>query len=448
MHLSFNYRFQGDLRKSDEVDRKIEQLQSHLPRHEQLLFQVGLGRRARDREAMIRSLESIVAEFPRDSNSRASLAVLLQGVDQAERAVNILREGLAIDPKEESLLNILGYAYASRGDQPAAIQANDQYMAVRPGDPNPWDTRADILYWFGRDDEAISATRKVLDLNPEYQSYSEYLKLATIYADQGKYALAETALQEFAQRATPLSRLYLPIFQAQIQQLRGDLDGAVESYRKGILQLSRAGQDSASGNSLYSFALLAGLTGDTTPALSFARQQKIHGEELPAITLLESMRGDAHASEGAPQQYASTSETSPRSVEVRRALQQMITSVIRSDGESALVAAAGLPNFIDEPWLFNKGRAHLLLNNPGPAEQDFKGTLLQSRNMGNLGFMLAHVPLYAVLSHFYLGQLYEKTSKSQQAIDEYQSFLSHFEGLPTRLPQVTEARAALKRLMQ
>jgi hypothetical protein len=90
----------------------------------------------------------------------------------------------------------------------------------------------------------------------------------------------------------------------------------------------------------------------------------------------------------------------------------------------------------------------LLLNNHGAAEQDFKSSLLRSHNMGNLGFMIAHVPLYAVLSHFYLGQLYEKTSKSQQAIDEYQSFLSHFEGLPTRLPQVTEARAPLKRVMQ
>jgi serine/threonine protein kinase/TolB-like protein len=448
LHLSFNYRFQGDLRKSDAVDRKIEQLQARLPRHEQLLFQLNQGRRGRDSEGMIHILESIISEFPRDTNSRATLGVLLQRVDQDERAVKILQEGLALDPKEESLLNILGYAYASRGDQAAAIQANDQYMAVRPGDPNPWDTRADILYWFGRDDEAISATRKVLELNPEYQDYSEYLKLATMYADQGKYALAETALQEFAQRATPLSRLYLPVFQAQIQQSRGDLEGALESYRKGILQLSRAGQESASGNSLLSFALLAGLAGDTTPALSFARQQKLHGEELPALALLESMHGDANASERALQQYASTSQTSSRSMGDRRALQQMITSVIRSDGGGALAAVAGLPNFLDEPWLFNKGRAHVLLNNYSPAEQDFKSTLLQSRNMGNLGFMLAHVPLYAVLSHFYLGQLYERTGKIPQAVDEYQSFLSHFEGSRTKLPQVAEARVAVKRLMR
>ena len=126
----------------------------------------------------------------------------------------------------------------------------------------------------------------------------------------------------------------------------------------------------------------------------------------------------------------------------------MIAAVTRSDGGSALAALAGLPDFQFEPFLFNKGRAHLLLNNHAPAEQDFRATLHENHSMGNLGFMLSHVPLFAVLSHFYLGQLYEATGKSQQAIDEYQSFLSHFEGPGTRLPQVAEARTALKRLMR
>jgi hypothetical protein len=73
-----------------------------------------------------------------------------------------------------------------------------------------------------------------------------------------------------------------------------------------------------------------------------------------------------------------------------------------------------------------------------------KSTLLQSSNMGNWGFILGHVPLYAVLSHFYLGQVHEKTGKTPEAINEYQSFLSHFEGSRTKLPQVAAARDALK----
>ncbi len=44
LELSFDYRFEGDLRKADEVNRKIDQLQSRLPRREQLLFQVNQAR--------------------------------------------------------------------------------------------------------------------------------------------------------------------------------------------------------------------------------------------------------------------------------------------------------------------------------------------------------------------------------------------------------------------
>ncbi len=130
LELSFDYRFEGDLRKSDEVNRKIDQLQSRLPRREQLLFQVNQAGRSRDPEAMVRAQEAVIAEFPRESDSRASLGVMLLGASQPDRAINILREGLTYDPKDESLWNILGYAYANKGDQAAALQANDQYIAI------------------------------------------------------------------------------------------------------------------------------------------------------------------------------------------------------------------------------------------------------------------------------------------------------------------------------
>ncbi len=87
------------------------------------------------------------------------------------------------------------------------------------------------------------------------------------------------------------------------------------------------------------------------------------------------------------------------------------------------------------------------MNDYASAEQEFRSTLRESRTFSNSTFMRGQVPLFGLLCHFYLGQLYEATGKSQQAIDEYQSFLSHFEGSRTKLPQVAEARAALKRLM-
>ncbi|MFZ3212396.1 MAG: tetratricopeptide repeat protein, partial [Terriglobales bacterium] len=448
LELAFDYSFEGDLRKADETSRKIEQLQSRLPRREQLFFQANQASRSRDLEAMVHAEEAVLAEFPRETDSRASLCVLLLRMNQSDRAISLLREGLAADPKSENLWNILGYAYANKGDKTEALKASDQYIALRPGDPNPVDTRGDIFFWFGQDDDALVSYRKALELKPDFQGYTEYVKLATVYADQGKYALGEAALQEYAQRTSALYRLYLPIFQSQIQQMRGDLDGALESYRKAVTQLARAGQDESAGETLESFVRAAMVMGDTSAALAFARQQKLHGEELPAVSMLEAAQGDRAGSERDLRQFASTrSWISPRFIENQEKRNEIRAALIHGDGQAALTGVSGLNGFQDASTLFARGRAHLLVKDYAAAEPEFRGALLESRGFSNFRFMREQVPLFGLLSHFYLGQLYEATGKSQQAIDEYQSFLSHFEGSRTKIPQVAEARAALQRLM-
>jgi tetratricopeptide (TPR) repeat protein len=52
------------------------------------------------------------------------------------------------------------------------------------------------------------------------------------------------------------------------------------------------------------------------------------------------------------------------------------------------------------------------------------------------------------LAHFYLGKLFEQTGRKAEAITAYEEFLAHFENPPTKLPQVVEARAGLKRLSE
>lgn len=446
--LSGQYETEGDLAKADEMARKVDQFQSRLPRREQLLFQVNKAYRSRDGQAVIKAFESVVAEFPRDTDSRANLADWLHQFNQDERALGILRDGLAAEPKDEALLNELCYVQARRGDQAAALDACTQYSALRPGDPNPWDTRGDVLHRFGRDDEAVAAYRKALELKPDFQAYVEYLKLALVYADQGKYALADAAFLEYAQRTTPLSRLYLPVFQGQFHQMRGDLDGAFESYHKAVSQLARAGQSLGAGEALYSFAILATLMGDSSGALSFARQQKLYGEELQSVSFLEAIRGEQAASERSLQQLATEHPWIGRhALERQRAYNDMAVALVHSDAHGALAAIARLPNQQVADVLFANARAHLLLKDYASAEQEFRRAFTEGTQRGNYSDMRRQVPLVALLCPFYLGQLYEATGKRDQAVNEYQSFLLHFESSHTRLPQVAEARAALKRLM-
>jgi tetratricopeptide (TPR) repeat protein len=365
--------------------------------------------------------------------------------------VKIMRDGLALDSKDENLLNIAGYAYANVGDLALALKVNDEYMAVRPQDPNPWDTRGDILFRLGHDDEAIAAYRKALELKPDFQDYQEYVKLAGVYADQGKYALADAAFQEYAQHTTPLTKLYLPILQAQMQQVRGDVDGALANYRKAVAQLARAGQDSGAAEALQSMATVARVSGKTSAALSFARQQKLHGEELPALALLEAVSGNQAGSDRALQEYATTHNwISPAYIEQQRAAGQMLAALRQKDGRGVLAAADRLPSSTAPAVLFVKATGSLLMRDYASAERGYQRAIVENRlpQTGNFGATLQMVPLYSVLARYYLGQVYEATGKSPQAINEYQSFLSHFEGSGAALPEVAQARAALKKLMR
>ena len=51
-----------------------------------------------------------------------------------------------------------------------------------------------------------------------------------------------------------------------------------------------------------------------------------------------------------------------------------------------------------------------------------------------------------LLARFYRGQIYERTGRAAQAAGEYRYFLSSFERSSARLPQIVEAREALRRL--
>jgi serine/threonine protein kinase/TolB-like protein len=449
LRLADQYLLLGDLRRSNELAIKVSQNQSRLPRYEQLALQVLKARRSQDPEAELAARQQLLSEFPRQSLDRGILAGMLGGSGKQEQGLELLQQGLALDPKNEDLLNFESYGLAAMGDFNGALAANDSYMAIRPGDANPLDTRGDVLFMAGRDDEAVAAYRKVLELKPDFSDYAEYLKLAIVYTDQKKPDMANAAFQQYAHRASSLSRLYVPGFEAQFKQTEGDLEGALASYREVVLQLGHAKQSQAAGTFLRSFAALSVLLGEGSSALSFTQQQKLDNYEQQTVAFLETVAGNPSAAQQSLQLFASSHPwIAPRALEINRALADIAAAIDRGDGPAALSRATSIPNFQYPYLLFLKGRAHLLTSDYASAETEFRGVLRNERLLPNPGTLTQRFPLLGILSHYYLGQLYERTSKRDQAINEYQEFLTRFASPQPRLSQVADARAALKRLMQ
>ncbi len=451
MRLADQYRLMGDLRRSQEVAVKADQLQSRLPRYEQLTLQALKAQRSRDVEAGVAIRRQLVSEFPRSTMDRGVLCAFLSdlGKPEREQARELMQQGLALDPKNEDLLNFQSYQLAKWGEFDAALAANDGYMADRPGDPNPLDSRADILFMAGRDDEAVATFHKVLELKPDFGDYGEYLGLAIVYTDQKKTDMAHAAFQQYSEHTSAFSRLYHSGFDAQFKQSEGDLEGALASYREAVLELGRAKQNEAAEDFLLSFAAMSVMLGQGSSALAFAQQQRLDDEQLQAVAFLETVAGSTSAAQQSWQRFAASHPwVAPRAIEIDHVYADVTAAVQRGDGQAALSRAAGIPDFQDPYLLFLKARGHLLINDYSAAEDEFRTELRLDRNLENAIVLVGRFPLLAILSHYYLGQLYERTGKRDQAVNEYQEFLSHFTNSQTRLAQVSDARVALKRLMQ
>jgi tetratricopeptide (TPR) repeat protein len=315
--------------------------------------------------------------------------------------------------------------------------------------PIRWMAAATYSSWRGATTTPLPPTAKRSKLKPDFSDYGEYLKLANVYADQKKPDMASAAFRQFAQRASNLSQLYVPGFEAQFKQAAGDFDGALASYRQAVLQLGRAKQSEAAATFLLQFSFLSVLLREGPSALSFAQQQKLDDEQLESVAFLQTMAGNRSAAQRSLQRFAASHPwVTRRVVEIDQTVYDMNAAVERGGGQAALSRAARIPSFQWHYVLFLKARAHLLTNDYASAEPEFRSALRLEHNMENFYFSTDRSPAIEILSHYYLGQLYERTGKHDQAINEHQEFLSHFSNPQTKLAQVGDARTALKRLMQ
>jgi tetratricopeptide (TPR) repeat protein len=363
---------------------------------------------------------------------------------KSSEAVTYLKGLLAEYPHDENVLNFLIYASAQAGDMNGAMAAADEYAKVRPGDPNPWDTRGDALFFVGRDDDAAASYRKAQDLG-----FTEYDKLAIVYTNQNKADMAKAALVQFKEKASPLNRLYVPVFESQFSQSRGDVEGAIASYRSAIKDLAAAKQYAVAGDILVRASELSIFLGQTLPALAYAQQQKLDGAESVAIALLQFVQGNDSAAEQSLQRYFVERPWLSATLQNEfRAEGALWGAIARNDAAALTASASKVPNAQRPNLLFVRGRAHLLANDLTAAEADFKAAQRWDRNLENFRVMSMRTPMFSVLSSFYLGQVYEKQGKRDEAINAYQQFLSHFETSHTKLPQVAEARTALNHLMK
>jgi len=143
--------------------------------------------------------DELLKLFPNDKRV-AQLAGTFLGDSPADldAALRHYENATALDPRFASAYNLIGYAHSRLGDYGAAEQAFKQYITLRPGSPNPYDSYAELLMKMGRYDDSIAQYQKALEKDPRFSSALAGIGHNALF--KGDYAGARQSYQrEFDQ---------------------------------------------------------------------------------------------------------------------------------------------------------------------------------------------------------------------------------------------------------
>ncbi len=138
--------------------------------------------------------EELVAKYPYDERAHFILAGQYLGQQEYEKAIEELKQSIAINPSFSPAYNTLGYAYRPLGNNSEAEKAFKKYIELVPDDPNPYDSYAELLMKTGRFDESIAQYRKALSIDPHFSN--SYFAIASDLMYQGKHEQAVAEAQK------------------------------------------------------------------------------------------------------------------------------------------------------------------------------------------------------------------------------------------------------------
>ena len=114
------------------------------------------------------SFTKLVAAFPDDERAHNLLGGYYFGRQEYAAAVAEYEKATTINPQFSQPYNQMGYAYRFLYKYPEAEKAFKKYIELIPGDPNPFDSYAELLMKMGRFEESIKNYEKALSIDKNF----------------------------------------------------------------------------------------------------------------------------------------------------------------------------------------------------------------------------------------------------------------------------------------
>ncbi len=151
--------------------------------------------------ARLEALEESLEIRRGDLRMREEAAALAQAAGRWDRAVLHYREILQANPDRALLWNAVGYAEAQQGKTEEALQALAEYRRLAPNEPNPLDSKGEVLFMGRRFAEAAQTFDELSRAHPGFQNGVGVWKAAFAYWRAGNLALADQRHQAWLEAA-------------------------------------------------------------------------------------------------------------------------------------------------------------------------------------------------------------------------------------------------------
>ena len=189
------------------------------------------------------SFTKLVAAYPNDERAHNFLGGYYFGRQDWAAAVAEYEKATAINPSFSQPYNQMGYAYRFLDKYDEAERAFRKYIELIPGDPNPYDSYAELLMKMGRFEDSIKNYEKALALDKNF--VASWVGIGNDHMFMGHGEQARQAFAKVSAVARNDGEKRLALFWTAMSYLHeGDTAKAVAEIEKEAA-IARASDDKA-----------------------------------------------------------------------------------------------------------------------------------------------------------------------------------------------------------
>ena len=392
----------------------------------------------------IETLKKLIQLYPHEIFPYTSLSVIYtRSLFEPKKSIETCRLCLKNNPTFKWSWNGLAYSFTYLNQRSKAFEAINKYIDLAPFEPNPYDSKGDLYVWFMEFDSSCIEYQKAINLRKDFASSANlgyYNVLRNNYAD---------ALQYFH-----MSGYRIPLIEIH----RGEI---LKAQKKSSALLNSQISQNELLWILRKKIHLSYETKQYSEMLRFAYRlsnelmkyppEKIYGRNYIAWALTKLGRySEAHKLLDSIQ-----TDIAGTSTHLKFHANYLSAMILFEEGknESALKQfnkALDLLPPNHEPNIFYS-ICLLKCGQLSKAAHEFKRLLYWPGNgstylISDIIGAIAYWPVQAVRSHYWLGVIYEKQGKKEEAIKEYRKFLDTWKDADFESSEINDANNRILKL--